>query len=74
MRARGCRDKFFSVVEEMLPASGFVNGCAFPTVADLAVLCMTDMAMPMGVAKQLAGGFPMVSLTACRSTTTAACC
>ena len=57
----------------MLPASGFVNGCAFPTVADLAVLCMTDMAMPMGVAKQLAGGFPMVSLTACRSTTTAAC-
>ena len=47
----------------MLPASGFVNGCAFPTVADLAVLCMTDMAMPMGVAKQLAGGFPMVSAT-----------
>ena len=46
----------FAPVHDVDPADG-------AAVADLAVLCMTDMAMPMGVAKQLAGGFPMVSLT-----------
>ena len=33
-------DKWFAVVEGLLPKSGFVHGLAFPTVADLAVLNM----------------------------------
>ena len=43
----------------MLPDSGFVNGLDFPTVADCAVLCMTDMMVPIGIAMQLAGGYDL---------------
>jgi glutathione S-transferase len=65
-------NKFFAVVEGMLPASGFVNGLGFPTVADCAVLCMTDMMVPIGIAMQLAGGYDLASypkMTALSSST-----
>jgi glutathione S-transferase len=52
-------NKFFTVVEGMLPASGFINGLDFPTIADCAVLCMTDMMVPIGIAMQLAGGYDL---------------
>ena len=48
--------KFFTVVEGMVPSSGFVNGESFPTVADLAVLCMMEAMTPIGLCIQLAGG------------------
>lgn len=65
-------DKFFGVVEGMLPDSGFVNGLDFPTVADCAVLCMTDLMAPVGIAMQLAGGYdlaPYPKITALSSST-----
>eukprot|EP01047_Picozoa_sp_COSAG01_P012668 COSAG01_NODE_577_length_15268_cov_31.213462_4_plen_210_part_00 len=52
-------NKFYGAVEEMLPASGFINGEPYPTCADLACICMCEMAMPIGVAKHLAGGYSM---------------
>lgn len=43
-------DKWFAVVEGLLPADGFVLGLDYPTVADLAVLNMARGYMPFGAA------------------------
>lgn len=43
-------DKWFPVLQDKLPADGFVNGLAFPTVADLAVLNVARAFMPFGAA------------------------
>lgn len=41
-------DKWFPVVESLVPAKGFVLGLEYPTVADLAVLNMGKGYMPFG--------------------------
>eukprot|EP00588_Corethron_pennatum_P011174 CAMPEP_0194276860 /NCGR_PEP_ID=MMETSP0169-20130528/9335_1 /TAXON_ID=218684 /ORGANISM="Corethron pennatum, Strain L29A3" /LENGTH=206 /DNA_ID=CAMNT_0039020673 /DNA_START=114 /DNA_END=734 /DNA_ORIENTATION=- len=43
-------DKFFPLIEGLLPAEGFVNGLDYPTVADLAVVIICDSYMPFGAA------------------------
>merc|ERR1712195_446829 len=48
-------DKWFPLMEATLPADGFINGLAFPTVAGLAVLNITTGYMPFGAAMKLAG-------------------
>jgi len=48
-------DKTFGIVEGLLPESGFVNGLDLPTVADLAVLVMSQGCMPFQGASQVAG-------------------
>eukprot|EP00566_Odontella_aurita_P023589 CAMPEP_0113544146 /NCGR_PEP_ID=MMETSP0015_2-20120614/10550_1 /TAXON_ID=2838 /ORGANISM="Odontella" /LENGTH=205 /DNA_ID=CAMNT_0000444381 /DNA_START=103 /DNA_END=720 /DNA_ORIENTATION=- /assembly_acc=CAM_ASM_000160 len=39
-------DKYFPVLEEILPEDGFVNGLDYPTVADLAILNICEAYMP----------------------------
>jgi len=48
-------EKWYPIVESMLPASGFVLGKAYPTVADLSVLVIAKACMPFQAAPQLAG-------------------
>ena len=43
-------DKWFPVVEGLLPSDGFILGLDFPTVADLSVLNMARAYMPFGAA------------------------
>mmetsp|Transcript_29467 Transcript_29467/g.62553 ORF Transcript_29467/g.62553 Transcript_29467/m.62553 type:complete len:206 (+) Transcript_29467:39-656(+) len=43
-------DKFYPVLEGLLPESGFVNGLDYPTVADLAILNICEAYMPFGAA------------------------
>jgi len=43
-------DKWFPVIEGRLPADGFINGLAFPTAADLAVLNIATGFIPFGLA------------------------
>lgn len=43
-------DKWFPVIEGLLPADGFILGLAYPTVADLAVLNIARGYMPFGAA------------------------
>jgi len=40
-------DKYFSVLEELLPQDGFVNGHDFPTTADLVLVDLTYSYMPI---------------------------
>lgn len=47
-------DKWFPVIEGMLPTTGFVNGFDFPTAADLAVLNVARGFMPFGIAYTMA--------------------
>ncbi len=48
-------DKFFSVLEGILPDDGFINGLEFPTPADLAVLNVVEAYMPFGALYKVAG-------------------
>jgi len=48
-------DKWVPLLEQNVPAHGFINGLAFPTVADLAVLNITTGFMPFGAAMKMAG-------------------
>ena len=48
-------DRWFPLMEASISAEGFINGLAFPTVADLAVLNITTGYMPFGAAMKLAG-------------------
>jgi len=48
-------DKWFPIIEGRLPAEGFINGLAFPTVADLAMLNVARGFMPFGAAYLLGG-------------------
>ena len=43
-------DKWFDVIEGLIPADGFILGLGYPTVADLAVLNMARGYMPFGAA------------------------
>lgn len=59
-------DKWLSIIEDRLPQSGFINGLASPTVADLAVLNVAKAFMPFGAAYLLCdydafGKFPKFS-------------
>lgn len=51
-------EKFYGIVEGLLPDSGFVNGLDFPTAADLAVLVITKGCMPFQAAPTMAGCAP----------------
>jgi len=56
-------DKYFPVIEGILPSEGFINGLDFPTVADLAVLTVCEAYVPFGSAYKfgeidLAAQFP----------------
>mmetsp|Transcript_70858 Transcript_70858/g.196858 ORF Transcript_70858/g.196858 Transcript_70858/m.196858 type:complete len:213 (-) Transcript_70858:138-776(-) len=51
-------DKFFTVVEGLVPASGFINGLSFPTPADLAVYNMNTGFMPFVKVMQLGNYTP----------------
>lgn len=48
-------DKWFAILEQHAPASGFINKLSFPTPADLAVLNIWMAFMPFGAAKKLTG-------------------
>lgn len=52
--AKNC-SKWYPVIEGMLPAGGFVNGLAYPTAADCAVLNMCDTVHTFGIANKAAG-------------------
>lgn len=47
-------DKFFPVIEGILPEDGFVNGLDHPTPADLAILNIVGVYMPFGAAYKIA--------------------
>uniref|UniRef100_A0A7S1W3E7 Glutathione S-transferase n=1 Tax=Alexandrium catenella TaxID=2925 RepID=A0A7S1W3E7_ALECA len=47
-------DKWFTIFEERVPATGFIQGLGFPTPADLALLNIAVGFMPFGAAKKLA--------------------
>jgi len=47
-------DKWFPLVESMVPASGFVNKQSFPTAADLCIVNMMEAYMPMGAGMKIA--------------------
>lgn len=48
-------EEWMPVVEGRIPATGFINGLSFPTVADLAVLNIRKAYMLFGAAYKLAG-------------------
>jgi hypothetical protein len=48
-------DKWFGIFEEQVPTSGFINGLAFPTAADLALVNITRGFMPFGAAAKISG-------------------
>jgi len=47
-------DKWFGVLESMVPAEGFVNGESFPTVADLVVLNVCTSRLPFAAGMKFA--------------------
>ena len=51
----GKLDGLFGVVEAHIPESGFINGTASPTTADLSVLVMIEGFMAQGAAMKLSG-------------------
>jgi len=51
-------EKWYGVIEGLLPETGFVNGLAFPTIADLAVLVIAKGCMPFQAAPAIAGCSP----------------
>lgn len=51
-------DKWYPTIEGLLPASGFINGLAFPTPGDLAVMVVAMGCMPFRAAPQMAGCGP----------------
>jgi hypothetical protein len=51
-------EKWYGIIEGLLPPSGFVNGLEIPTPADLSVLVLTKGCMPFRAAPQMAGCAP----------------
>ena len=49
-KIQAAADKYFPVLEEILPESGFVNGLDYPTVADLAIMNICEAYMPFKAA------------------------
>lgn len=47
--------KYYTIIENLLPEEGFVNGLPFPTMADLAVVVIGKGCMPFQAASQMAG-------------------
>jgi glutathione S-transferase len=52
-------EKWFGLLETMLPESGFVHGLEFPTTADCAVLNCTTGYMPFLASFKLLDGFSL---------------
>jgi len=50
-----CADKWLGQIESLLPAEGFVNGEAFPTGADLAVVNICTSRIPFAAGYKHAG-------------------
>jgi len=48
-------DRWYPVIEALLPSDGFVNGQEFPTGADLVVLCIDKAFLPFGAADKYGG-------------------
>ena len=48
-------DRYLTVVEDLVPADGFVNGLSLPTGADLAVLVLLQSVFPFAKSLQNAG-------------------
>lgn len=46
-------DRWFPIIENMLPADGFINGMPVPTAADLALLNILMAFMPFGAAYKI---------------------
>jgi len=51
-------EKWYAIVEGLLPDDGFINGLEFPTPADLAVMVIVKGCMPFRAAPHLAGCTP----------------
>ena len=51
-------EKWYGIIEGLLPESGFINGLDFPTPADLAVLVIAKGCMPFQAAPVIAGCSP----------------
>lgn len=51
-------EKWYGIVEGLLPEKGFVNGLEFPTPADISVLVIAQGCMPFRAAVQMAGCAP----------------
>jgi len=51
-------DKWYGIIEGLLPEAGFVNGKAFPTPADLSVLVVAMGCMPFQAAPTIASCAP----------------
>lgn len=51
-------EKWYGIIEGLLPASGFINGLEYPTPADLAVLVIAKGCMPFQAAPTMAGCAP----------------
>lgn len=50
-------DKYLTVLEGLVPDSGFIQGLEIPTTADLVLLNVTEAVMPFKAAIDLAGGY-----------------
>lgn len=48
-------NKYYALIEGMLPSAGFINGLDFPTMADLAVVVISKGCMPFQAASTMAG-------------------
>lgn len=48
-------EKTLSLIEGLMPEKGFINGLAFPTPADLAILVINQGCMPFQAAMTMAG-------------------
>ena len=48
-------NKYFPIIEGILPESGFINGLDYPTVADLAIVVMCEGYMPFGATYKCGG-------------------
>jgi len=51
-------EKWYGIIEGLLPGEGFINGLATPTMADLAVLVIAKGCMPFQAAPTMAGCAP----------------
>merc|ERR1711912_72706 len=47
-------DKWFPLIEGLVPADGFINGLAYPTLADFTLILLHEGFMPYGAAFKLA--------------------
>ena len=48
-------EKWYGIIEGLLPETGFINGLATPTMADLAVLVIAQGCMPFQAGPKIAG-------------------